>query len=181
MARPPNPYTKLAGRGLRRIAFGISATRCQLWLGEDHLLAVDSTIASEEYRRFYYRDIEAFIIRRTVQRTVTNWMLGVLALVMGGPLAALYFSERGNVGLLIAAIGVTLFWLLFLVINTLRGGTCQTHIRTAAQLEQLPSLQRIPVARKALARLQPLIIAVQGQATPEELAASPWMAPENVR
>ncbi|MEP6672654.1 MAG: hypothetical protein ABJF10_26050, partial [Chthoniobacter sp.] len=131
-------------------------------------------------RRFYYRDIEAFIIRRTAGRQIANWVLGVLLLLTAGPLIAAYFSER-NVGVLYSAIGATLFWGLFVVINTARGGTCQTHIRTAAQVEQLPSLARIPAARKALARLQPLIIAAQGQATPEELAAAPWIALERTR
>ena len=33
MARPPAPYTRLPGGGLRRVAFGLSATRCRLWVG----------------------------------------------------------------------------------------------------------------------------------------------------
>jgi hypothetical protein len=174
MARLPNPYTKLGGRGLRRVAFGVTATRCQLWLAEDHLLAVDATLASEEYRRFYYRDIEAFIIRRTVRRLIWNWVLGVLTLVTLAPIIAAYFSER-SVGLLMAVLGAVVFWLALFLYNNLRGATCQTHIRTAAQVEHLPSLARIPATRRALARLRPLIVAAQGEATPEELAASPWM------
>ncbi|MDR3401798.1 MAG: hypothetical protein P4L99_04790 [Chthoniobacter sp.] len=180
MARPPNPYKKLGGRGIRRVAFGVTATRCQLWLAEDHLLAVDATLASEEYRRFYYRDIEAFIIRRTVGRMIWNWVLGILTLVTVVPIAAFYFSDR-SVGALVAVLGTAAFWLVLILVNNLRGATCQTHIRTAAQVEQLPSLARIPATRKALARLRPLIVAAQGEATPEELVASPWMASEHSR
>jgi len=180
MARTPNPYTKLGGRGIRRVAFGVSATRCRLWLGEDHLLAVDATMTSEEYRRFYFRDIEAFVIRRTVRRQVMNWLLGFLAVITAGPFTAAYFSER-SVGFLFAALGCGLFWLVCILFNTLLGATCQTHIRTAAQIEQLPSLVRVPAARKALARLQPLIVAAQGQATLEEFASAPWIAMERTR
>jgi hypothetical protein len=175
MAEASANYTKLPGRGLRRATFAISATRCRLWLGADHLLAVDYTIASEEYRRFYFRDIEAFIIRRTARRQVWNWILLVLILITAGPFVIGWRSE-GNGGLLVAAICIAAFWLIFMLVNTLRGATCETHIRTAAQLEQLPSLGRFPAARKVMARLQPLILAAQGAATPEELTAAPWMA-----
>jgi hypothetical protein len=175
MARTPNPYQKLAGRGLRRVAFGLSATRCRLWLGEDHLLAVDFTIASEEYRRFYFRDIEALVIRRTIARDVVNWVLGFLLLATAGPFLIAWYTQR-EAGFLFASIGCAVFWLVFLIINTLRGASCRTSIRTAAQVEELPSLSRIPTARQALARLQPLIVAAQGAATPEELAGAPWIA-----
>jgi hypothetical protein len=181
-AASTTPYIKLPGRGLRHPMFAfanaaraVSATRCRLWLGPDHLLSVDSTIASESYRRFYFRDIEAFIVRRTVRRQVWNWVLLVLILISAGPFAIAWRSD-GEGGFLVAAICIASFWLVFMLINTLRGATCQTHIRTAVQLERLPSLSRLPVARKVLARLQPLIIATQGAATPEELATAPWMS-----
>jgi hypothetical protein len=177
MARTPNPYVKLPGRGLRRVAVAVSATRCRLWLAPDHLLAVDFTIASEDYRRFYFRDIEAFVLRRTAHRQVWNWIFLVLGLLTAGPFV-IGWRSSGNGGLGVAALSFAAFWLIFILVNTLRGGTCQTHIRTAVQFEQLPSLGRLPVARKVLARLQPLIVAAQGAATPEEVGAAPWMAEE---
>jgi hypothetical protein len=175
MAEKAHPYKKLPGRGMRSSFGFIGVTRCSLWLGEDHLLAVDATIGSEEYRRFYFRDIEAFIIRRTAKRQIVNWVLTALALLTAGPFLLAWSSDR-SAGPLVGAIGCALFWLLFILINTLRGATCQTHIRTAAQVEELPSLNRVPVARKTLARMQPQIISAQGHATPEELVAAPWIA-----
>ncbi len=180
MAHTPNPYVKLPGRGLRRVAVAISATRCRLWLATDHLLAVDFTVASEDYRRFYFRDIEAFVVRRTAGRQVWNWVFLVLALLTAGPFVIGWRSE-GSGGLLIAALSIAAFWLAFILANTLRGATCQTHIRTAVQFEQLPSLGRLPVARKVLARLQPLIVAAQGVATPEELDTAPWVAVDAIK
>ncbi len=171
----PAPYTKLPGRGLRRAILAVTATRCRLWLAADHLLAVDYTIASEEYRRFYFRDIEAFIVRRTAQRQVWNWILLALLLLTAGPFFVAWRSE-GSGGFLITTLIFAAFWSICLLVNTLRGPTCQTHIRTAVQLEQLPSLSRLPVARRVLRLLQPLIIEAQGAATSEELAAAPWMA-----
>lgn len=186
MARPPNPYTKLPGRGLRKSTFAVSATRCRLWLAADHLLSVDFTVASEEYRRFYFRDIEAFIVRRTAQRQIWNWVLLGLALLTAGPLFAWFIAEQKkgaawsfageSSGQLIAASVALAFWLLLILINTLRGPTCRVHVRTAVQCEPLFSLGRLGVARKVLARIRPLIAAAQGAATPEEYAAAPWIA-----
>jgi hypothetical protein len=175
MPASPPTYTKLPGRGLRRSVFAVSATRCRLWLAVDHLLAVDYTIASEEYRRFYFRDIEALIIRRTAHRQVWNWILLFFLLATAVPFF-IAWRFAGHGGLLIASLSFAAFWLLFIIINSARGATCQTHIRTAVQNEQLPSLSRLSAARKVLARIQPLIVAVQGEATPEELGAAPWMA-----
>lgn len=174
MDSPQPLYAKLPGRGRRGSAI-FSYARSRLWLGDDHLLAVDFTVASEEYRRFYFRDIEAVIIRRTSGRQVWNWILCLLLLLSAGPFVALWWSE-GEGGFLVASIILALFWLVFIVINSARGATCQTHLRTAVQQEQLPSLGRLPVARKVLARVQPLIVAAQGAATPEELANASWMA-----
>ena len=131
-------------------------------------------IASEEYRRFYFRDIEAFIIRRTASRQIWNWIFAVLLLITAGPFF-LGWRSAGNGGLLITALSFAAFWLLLIVINSARGATCETHIRTAVQTEQLPSLGRLPVARRVLARIQPLIVEAQGAATPEELDDAPWM------
>ncbi len=185
MATEPVRYTKLPGRGLRRgdyagaAFFAFSATRSRLWLGPDHLLGVDHTLASEQYRRFYFRDIEAFVIRRTAARQIWNWVLVVLMAISAGPFAMVWYTD-GDGGLLVVALVIAAFWTICLLVNTFRGPTCKTHIRTAVQTEMLPSLGRVKLARKILARLQPLIVAAQGEATPDELAAAPWMAAGSV-
>lgn len=174
MAEPAAKYIKLPGRGRRGSAL-FSYARSRLWLGEDHLLNVDFTVASEEYRRFYFRDIEAFVIRRTGGRQGWNWFFGVMLALTAGPFLAAWNSQ-GEGGFLIAALVSLALWGTLILVNSLRGATCQTHIRTAVQLEQLPSLGRLPMARRVLERVQPLIVAAQGAATPEELGSAPWMA-----
>ena len=175
MPKEPSLYTRLPGRGLRRAFFAVAATRCRLYLAADHLLAVDATVASESYRRFYFRDIEAFVIRRTAGRQIGNWVLLLLALLTAGPLANVWRLDRSSGGSLVAALGIAAFWLVCIAINTFRGPTCQTHVRTAVQLEHLPSLGRLPVAQRVVGSVRPLIEAAQGAVTEEEYAAAPWI------
>ena len=53
------PYRRLPGRG--RTPLGSHS----LWIGEDHLLLVELRGFTETYRRFYFRDVQAIILRRT--------------------------------------------------------------------------------------------------------------------
>jgi hypothetical protein len=44
-------------------------------------------------------------------------------------------------------------------------------LRTAVQIEELPSMSRIERARKVIARVRPLIAEAQGTLVPEEIPA----------
>jgi hypothetical protein len=44
------------------------------------------------------------------------------------------------------------------------------HLRTAVQIEELPSLNRIRRTRRVLDRVRPLIVAAQGPLAPEEIS-----------
>jgi hypothetical protein len=159
MAAKEKEYRSLPGRGVRRHALA-SATRSRLWLGKDHLLATDAQWYTEEYKRFYFRDIQAVIIRKTDTGKVINAIFGALTLLT--LIAAVTTSD-----------GFSIFWWcvagffgLVVLINTIFGPTCFTHIRTAVQSEELPSLRRLRRANKVLARLRPLITAAQGELPP---------------
>jgi len=146
----------------------IVATRsnCRLWLGDDHLLQVESAGGySESYKRFYFRDIQAISAHRTSSWFVTNIILGVFTALF--LLFTLSVSEpAGKITLAIIA-GIFGF---FLVINLVCGPTCRCFLKTAVHLEELPSLRRRRNAEKVLARLRPLIDGAQGSATSETLA-----------
>jgi len=157
VADAPIPYTSLPGRGSSAIA------RTRLWEGPDHLLLVTSWPAGEGYRRFFFKDIQAIIVRRTARRLWINAVLLVLALITAGPI--LLFSNR-DTGSLAAAGIVGGFWLLFIVINSLFGPTCETHIQTAIQTERISSLGRLRTVGKVLARIQPHILTAQATNEP---------------
>lgn len=156
-------YTRLT-RGHVRTGFAVAVTsRCSLWLGRDHLLFIDSNGYTETYKRFYFRDIQAFTISLTRNRLVWNWILGSLAslCVIAWIADILSSSPTTSTGGIITGIVVTLLFSIPLLLNNLLGPTCTCQIKTAVQTEELPPLNRLRRARRVLTRLRPLISAAQ--------------------
>jgi hypothetical protein len=128
------------------------------------LLAVCSTGYSENYKRFYYRDIQAIIIRTTNRGKIWNVVFAV-------PAALLAFG-----GILDPAFGRIFTWswagilLLCLLVNLLRGPTCVCHLRTAVQLEALISLNRLRTAHKAITKIRSFVDETQGILPPPGLS-----------
>jgi len=159
-------YKRLPGRGPRRRGFiTVSFSRCLLYMGDDHILGVDNNGFSEDYKRFYFSDIQAIITRRT-NRGAT-WSV-VLALMIACSLMGALFLETGSVRIVCWILSGTL--LAFLLVNIFRGPTCVCHIMTAVQEDELPSLNRLRVARKVIETLRPVIERVQGGFSPEEVS-----------
>jgi hypothetical protein len=146
----------------------------RLHQGPDHLLQVSSTGYSETYKRFYFRDIQAFLIVRTGYWTVTHILLGVF--MLGGVLLSLIFFAAGGSGFQAAGVVmgvIAAVFALFLGISLLAGPACRCSIRTAVQTESLPSLSRLRRAQRVINQLRPLIEAEQAP-----LAAEPENADE---
>ena len=136
-----------------------------LWLGEDHLLQVESVYFNESYRRFAYGDIQALLLRQTPRALATNTTLGVLA--VGSGLIAWGVTEAIARDIFIEIGG---FWIALLVVNLLRGKTCRCHLQTAAGPHLLPSLSRVRPARRAWQLLTAKIDAAQDALPPVDLA-----------
>jgi hypothetical protein len=144
----------------------VSSGRSSLWLGENHLLRIDSSGYTENYRRFFLRDIQAVIIRKTLGMQIRVLVHGVFALFW--VLCALSASEPIWLGVWWSLTGLSL---IFLTINLILGPCCAFHIKTAVQNEAIPSIHRLRKARQILDRLRPLLAAAQGQLSPEEIQA----------
>jgi len=157
-------YKRLPGRGPRRGGFiTVSLSRCSLYLGDDHVLAVESTGFSEDYKRFYFSDIQAIITRKT--RRGAFWSIA-LALMIACSLMGALSLEEGSLRIFFSILSGT--FLVFLLVNVFRGPTCICHMTTAVQQDQLPSLNRLRVAHKVIEMLQPTIERVQGKPSREE-------------
>lgn len=161
MARKPKEYTRLPGHN--RSAFAISGVaRCSLWAAKDHVLYVANEGYSEEYRRFYYRDIQAIIVRKTVTGAVGS---AILSIISTGLLLWLLYGVNEDwdiAGLVVLGFTAGLF-IIPLLVNMFRGPTCATFMRTAVQTERIHSLNRLRTAMKAVRRLREPIEEVQGQ------------------
>jgi hypothetical protein len=172
MAKTPKEYTRLGGRGMRRAGFRFfvaSRAVYTLWMGRDHLLLVERIGYTETYKRFYFADIQAIIMRKTSTATIFGVIAGIMVLLFGVP--ALMLPDPA--GRITVGIVAGFFGLLFLV-NLWRGPSCVTHIQTAVQTEQLPSWSRVRAVRKALDQLRPRLRETQGEYLPETLRAQ-WL------
>src|SRR6266699_79289 len=161
MPRGEKAYQRLPGREAGFLSY------CRLWLGADHLLLARTAFFSEEYKRFYFRDIQAVVTRRTERREILNVIfaftmivLGVLAFVTGSGWQAFFLVMTGT-------------FVLALLVNWLRGPTCVCHVRTAVQTEELSPLKRFRGARKVIERLKSNIEKDQGLLAPELLRPKP--------
>jgi hypothetical protein len=161
MASTQRLYRRLPGTG-----YQILGRRIQLWEGAEHLLLVEWDGHREYYKRFDYRDIQAFIIRKTNAFMIRNAIFGALFCIFLA--LGIGTSELGGrIFLLIisAVVGI------FLLANAIAGPSCRCSIRTAVQTNELLSLSRFRATRKVLARLRPLIASAQGELRPDEIGA----------
>jgi hypothetical protein len=168
---PEMRYRRLT-RAHAKSTFSIAFTsRSSLWLGDDHLLCVDSSGYTETYKRFYFRDIQCIVITETKWQTIWNGflMMPPAFALIGFMISA--FPWKQHVGAAIAWSIVTTVFLVPLIINNIRGATCICQLRTAVQIEELPSLCRVRQTRKVLETIRPLIVATQGMLTTEEVSA----------
>jgi hypothetical protein len=147
----PRHYRRLPGRR-QGLLFGAS-----LWVAEDHVLSVQSWRFREEYRRYYFRDIQTISMTRAHDWLVPAWMVW-LPLVAIGPAAILFRFWPDALwawGWMVAAEAA--WWLG----SALFGGS-QVKLRTAVGTATLKSLHRMRAARKFLVAVEPLVRAAQG-------------------
>jgi hypothetical protein len=160
---PRKEYRRIGGRGARRRQFFTWNT---LWLGDDHLLQVENTGYTEEYKRFYFRDIQSIIIRKDNRFLYWSLFFGVC---MAGCVALFSWVDDVAGQVFFGSMG-SLF-LLLLLINLIKGPSCYTRIRTAVQEEEVPAFRRVLKTRKAMEEVRALILEAQGGMSPEEMRA----------
>ena len=158
-------YQKLTGSKK-----GFLIGKYTLWQGPDHLLQIYSRFGVEEYKRFYFNDIQAVIIRKTPSGTVQNILAVCLALIFVVPAIAF----EGGWSLFYAIIAAAMFVLLML--GLFKGPTCETKLMTAVQTEQLKTLHRLTHAARMMDRLRVQIHQTQGAVKPDGLSNMPAQA-----
>jgi hypothetical protein len=137
-------YWKLPGTGRKLLR------KATLWLSSDHILAVDSHRFTEEYKRYYFKDIQAIIVTQIAATTDRTIDLAVIIVLVFLALVAWRIESRGT------AI-VTGLLLIGYMIHKSLGPMCACHLITAVSSDKLPSLNRVRTAQKALRIIQPLV------------------------
>src|SRR5436190_16139234 len=176
MTRAEEAYRRWPGRTSVFLCYS------RLWLWPDHLLFARSAFYSEEYKRFYFRDIQAIVVRKTKRHIYWNWMIGVLFGLCCVVLAVGFF-EMSSRSIQSSDIFGLIVWgapavacLAFLYLNFVLGPGCICHVRTAVQIEELSPLKRFRTARKVIERLKPNIEKAQGPLAQELLQPKPPVA-----
>jgi hypothetical protein len=155
-------YRKLPGRR-RGFIFGSS-----VWMGSDHLLLVKSQRFREEYKRFYFRDIQAIVTAKAPRFHISTRAVLIAALWCAayGPLAV-GLAAVGRLGLATAGRLGWFFWVVaaalpiaWVYVSAFR--SCRCRIYTAVSSEELPSLYRTWTARRFLAKVEPAVAQAQG-------------------
>ncbi|MBF0225238.1 MAG: hypothetical protein HQK76_07255 [Desulfobacterales bacterium] len=143
-------YKKLPGRS-RGLVSGIH----ELWYCEDHMIYVISHNVSEDYKRFYYSDIQSFIIRKTITGIIFNVILILSVLCF---LYIFYISSMLDSWISWVVIG--LFALNFFR-SLYLGYSCNFYIMTAVQLRRIKSINRSKKVDSFLKKIMPLVTNAQ--------------------
>lgn len=127
--------------------------RRSLYAGPDHVLSVRSSAYMEEYRRFYFRDIQAIVLSEggsgwSYYLLASAAFLFLMFLLLGYSWHLIFSGLCGAGALCAFVIGVRL-------------PNCACYLKTATTTEPLPSLGRLRAARRTLAILRPLIETAQ--------------------
>jgi hypothetical protein len=140
----------------------------QIWEAADHLLLVTSIFAVEHYRRFYFHDIEAFVIRQTTsQRT---WIIvNLICVALFGGLSAFFathaaYETSTRVGLAVASGIIALPFFIGLIVQLALGPTCVVFFQLRTGLEKVKVVNRLRPALRMRDRLAGLMAE---QAQPE--------------
>ena len=133
--------------------------RYTLWLGQDHLLYISAGIFVEEYKRFYFKDIQYLMIHKT-----KSWKVWDILLTCLGVAFLIVTIGSSNTGALVAGIVAGLLFSI-LAVNLIMGPTCAAQIQTAVQKEQLHCMVRIKKAQKVMDSLKPQILHAQREST----------------
>jgi hypothetical protein len=165
MADRARNYQRLTGRN-----YG-GAGIATLWLGEGYLLQVGSMILAERYRRWYLREVQAIVMRRSSKRLAWNLVWGLLSGMalaatagFSGLAVAGEMPREGRIFLWVFA-GIAgafgLVGMLLVLINSWLGPTCVVFVQTPDGVHPLAAPTRQRSADALIARLRPLIETAQ--------------------
>src|SRR5258708_30103562 len=127
MEQTPQAYRKLPGA--RRTPL----RKATLWLAGDHILSVDSHRFSEEYKRYYFKDVQAIIV--TTGSTAMGKAIGLIVAMLVALLALSAWRLQSPV----TAIAAGIFLVSFLIFRSPRP-LCVCQLSAPRSRDKLPAL-----------------------------------------
>ena len=146
----------------RRIAGRRGFSGQSLYATDDFLLCVNGGVFQETYRRFYYRDIQAILLRKTGKRSIMI-VLSIIAMVAAAVLsmdAFMYARAYTLSPAVILWLTVALLSAASLVWNIASRGQCVCYIQTPVSIQRLP-VTCVRAAQRLMAELSTRIEAAQ--------------------
>ncbi len=142
-----------------------------LWQGDDHILFVNTGNIQETYKRFYFKDIQIFLLEKRFIRASHILMLIIAFFFLFlGILIRFTFGAWETKTFFIFG-----FFLLFLcALDWFRDELCDCYVQTAVQKVKLPSLSRKRKAIKAIEKLTPHIEFAQKEIPVNEEKSVSW-------
>jgi hypothetical protein len=153
--KKPKLYTRLPGTAYRTFR-----GKYTLWRGQDHLLHMLSNGMSEDYKRYYFKDIQGIVITKTRNASVTSWVIFILSLLTSW--YTWYFSKTGNTAAAGFLFTMAIVFIAFLIMLLIKGPSCEFLIITAVQSEKLKAVTYLRHARKLMKIIRPVILEAQG-------------------
>ena len=127
-----NGYQTIKGIGRSGFQVGL---RSKLYQGTDHLLLVQSTGYTEEYKRIFFKNIRYIVARRTQGQI---WQ-GLISGLLFAAICLLYLTSL-PFGFTLA---LSLPFLIWFIINLARGTSCRVSVSTDIQTLDLPTPSRV--------------------------------------
>jgi hypothetical protein len=153
---PAQEYRRLPGRSG-------SLIRHSLWMQSDHLLCVRANPFSEQYRRYYFADIQALVLTELHGTAAFYWYAAAISLAFLGGLSV--YSRHPVWGVLCGLMALIVFYVGWRVPN------CSCYLKTSVSTDKLPAIRQLRAARRAIAMLVREIEKVQGPLSRETLDA----------
>lgn len=150
-----------------------------VWAGPGYLLLVRGSRFREEYKRFYYRDVQAIAVARAPRFHFSTRSAFIAAVLVALYLLAVVKGYNGPVSYALTGFGLVALALAAAWIYLSAAQSCVCRIYTAVSGDELRSVYRMWTARRFLAKVEPLISQAQGAiegawaAAAEERAVGP--------
>ena len=139
--------------------------RSRLLFVDDHILQCSNIMGSEEYRRFFFKDLQSITVYRTLSGFISNIVMAIVIISFITIGTLLYFFAYNDAflaaGGFLSVIVIVVF--IALIMNLIKGPTSKTIITTLNSQDTLVLSGRFYKTKKVIDSLREYIVKEQGE------------------